>query len=418
MVYDSAAFWARADKYVMNTGAPFSPLIITKGHGSYIYDVNGKKMLDFTSGQMSGSLGHSHPEIVEVISKYIATLDHTNSQMVPIEVVDLAESLANLLPGKLEKSFFLSTGSESVEAAVKIAKCATRKFEIISFSASYHGVTQGVASLTHAMGRKHASPIMPGTFAFPAPIAGRSPFRKADGGYDWETEMDFGWAMIDAQSVGSLAAFVFEPILSAGGIIEPPEGYLKRMCFECRRRGMLVIADEAQTGLGRTGYMFGFQRDDIIPDVLALSKSLGCGIALSSVSTTAEIADLAMQGGFMWVTTHQNDPLPAAVGCKVLEIVQRDDAPKLARERGNQLREGLLLLKEKYWCVGELRGRGLLQGMEILSDAVHKAQSSVLGIAVCNKAEEFGLSCQVMPSAISGGLFRFAPPYYGVGRGD
>ncbi|EXJ82962.1 2,2-dialkylglycine decarboxylase (pyruvate) [Capronia epimyces CBS 606.96] len=410
MVYDTTNFWSRADKYVMNTGAPFLPTVITRAEGTMLYDVDNKAIIDFTSGQMSASLGHCHPEITEVVKKYAGEIDHTNSQMISMPVVDLAESLAQLLPAPLEKSFFLSTGSESVEAAITIAKRASGKFEIVAFSSSYHGVTHGVASATYCMGRKHASPIMPGQLAFPAPNASSSPFRKPDGSYDWETEMSFGWSMIDQQSVGSLAAFVFEPILSAGGILDPPKGYLKRLSIECKRRGMLLIADEAQTGLGRTGYMFGCQRDEIVPDILALSKSLGCGLALSSVSTTAEIARLAAEHGFIWVTTHQNDPLPAAVGCKVLEIVRRDDLPRRAMERGNQLREGLLRLKDKYWCVGEIRGRGLLVGMEVLSDPIAKTQSAELGVMVCEKALQLGLSCQIMAIPGAAGLFRIAPP--------
>ena len=131
--------------------------------------------------------------------------------------------------------------------------------------------------------------------------------------------------MIDQQPVGSFAAFIFEPILSAGGILEPPEGYIKRMCAECRKRGMLIIADESQTGLGRTGDIFAFQREDVVPDIVTLSKTIECGLPGASVSTTAEIARVVLERGFLWVTTHLNDPLMAAVGSKVIEIVLRDD---------------------------------------------------------------------------------------------
>ncbi|OQU96571.1 Fungal specific transcription factor domain-containing protein [Cladophialophora immunda] len=409
--YDPQTFWSRADKYLMNTGAPYTPVIITKAKGTYIYDANGREIIDFTSGQMSASLGHSHPEIVEVVKKYVGELDHLNSTILSPPVVDLATKFAQILPAPLEKSYFLSTGSESVEAAINIAKRATGKFEIVAFSASYHGSTQGAASATYCMGRKHGSPVIPGQLGFPAPHGASSPFRNLDGSYDWETEMDYGWTMIDAQSVGSLAAFVAEPILSAGGIIEPPKGYLKRLATECWKRGMLFIADEAQTGLGRTGDMFAFQRDEgLVPDILALSKSLGCGLALSAVSTTAEIAERAVANGFLWVTTHQNDPLPAAVGCKVLDIVQRDGLVQAARDRGHQLREGLLRLKSQYWCIGELRGRGLLQGIEIIADPITKAQSSELGLAISTEALKLGLSCQIVSLPRASGIFRVAPP--------
>ena len=156
---------------------------------------------------------------------------------------------------------------------------------------------------------------MPGQLAFPAPYAYRSPFKKADGSYDWETELEFGLSMIDRQSVGSLAAFIMEPILSTGGILEPPKGYLKRMSEECKKRGMLLILDEAQTGVGRTGKMFAYEHEEeFIPDILALSKTLGCGLPLASVTTTAEIERGCKEAGFLWLTTHLNDPLTAAVG--------------------------------------------------------------------------------------------------------
>ncbi|KAI8714044.1 hypothetical protein NCS52_01123700 [Fusarium sp. LHS14.1] len=405
-----STFWTRADKYLMSTGVPYSPVVITKAQGTRLYDANGRKILDFTSGQMSSLLGHSHPEIVQVVKEYVAELDHLLSNMITHPVVNLAERLARVLPAPLEKSFFLNTGSESTEAAIKMAKLYTGKFEIVAFSASYHGLTQGSGSATFSAGRKNGGPTMPGQLAFPAPYAYRSPFRNADGSYDWETELEFGWSMIDRQSVGSLAAFIMEPILSTGGILDMPEGYLKRMSEECKKRGMLLLMDEAQTGVGRTGQMFAFENDRVIPDILALSKTLGCGLPLASVSTTAEIADGCKKAGFLWLTTHLNDPLTAAVGDKVLEIVERDGICQKATERGAQLRAGLLKLQKKYWCIGDVRGRGLLQGVEIISDPKTKAPGSDLGRKVSDKAMELGLSCNIVNLPGMGGVFRLAPP--------
>ncbi|KAJ6031187.1 hypothetical protein N7540_001919 [Penicillium herquei] len=406
----TSAFWAKTNKYLMSTGVPFSPVIITKAQGTRLYDASGRSILDFTSGQMSSLLGHSHPEIVETVQQYVSQLDHLLSNMITHPVVDLAERLAKIVPAPLEKSFFLNTGSESTEAAIKLAKLYTGNFEIVAFTASYHGLTQGSGSATYSAGRKRGGPVLPGQLAFPAPYAYRSPFRKADGSYDWETEMDFGWSMIDRQSVGSLAAFIMEPILSTGGILDPPEGYMKRMFAECKKRGMLVIMDEAQTGVGRTGQMFAFERDGVVPDILALSKTLGCGLPLASVTTTVEIERGCTEAGFLWLTTHLNDPLTAAVGNKVLEIVERDNVCKRATERGAQLREGLIKLQEKYWCIGDVRGRGLLQGIEIISDAQTRAPGSELGQAVSDRAMACGLSCNIVNLPGMGGVFRLAPP--------
>ena len=404
------AFFSRADKYLMSTGVPFSPVVITKALGTRLYDANNRQILDFTSGQMSSLLGHSHPEIVQVVREYVAELDHLLSNMITNPVVDLAQRLAGVLPAPLEKSFFLSTGSESTEAAMKMAKCYTGNFEIVAFAASYHGLTQGAGSATYSAGRRRGGPCMPGQLAFPAPYAYRSPFKNPDGSYDWETEIEFGWSMIDRQSVGSLAAFIMEPILSTGGILDLPEGYLPRMVAECKKRGMLVIMDEAQTGVGRTGRMFAFEHDGIVPDILALSKTLGCGLPLASVSTTAEIERGCKEAGFLWLTTHLNDPLTAAVGNKVLEIVERDNICKCAAERGAQLRQGLVKLQEKYWCIGDIRGRGLLQGIEIISDVKTRAPGSHLGQIVSDRAMTRGLSCNVVNLPGMGGVFRLAPP--------
>ncbi|EEP81811.1 2,2-dialkylglycine decarboxylase [Uncinocarpus reesii 1704] len=408
---DASAFWSKANRYLMKTGLTFSPAVITKAQGCHIYDLEGRKIIDFTSGQMSSLLGHSHPEIVQVVQKYAAELDHLLSNMISPPVVDLAERLARLLPPSLEKSFFLNTGGESIEAAIKIAKCYTRKFEIVAFSASYHGLTQGAVSATYSVGRKYGGPVAPGQLSFPAPYAYRSPFRKPDGSYDWETEMDYGWSMIDRQTVGSLAAFVMEPILSTGGILELPKGYLSRMSHECKKRGMLVIMDEAQTGVGRTGQMFAFQHEDgFVPDILCLSKTLGCGLPLSSISTSADIEKGANDAGFLWLTTHYNDPLPAAVGNKVLDIVERDHICQRAAERGEQLFQGLLALQRKYWCIGDVRGRGLLQGIEIISDPATKASGAALGQTVSDRALELGLSCNIITYPGMGDVLRLAPP--------
>lgn len=405
-----STFWANSGKYLMYTGVPFSPSIIVKAQGCKLYDIQGREILDFTSGQMSSLLGHSHPEVVEVVRHYVGELDHLLSNMITPPVIELAQRLAKFLPAPLEKSFFLNTGSETTEAAIKMAKCYTGKFEIVAFSASYHGLTQGSGSATYSAGRKNGGPAMPGQLAFPAPYSYRSPFRKADGSYDWETELEFGWSMIDRQSVGSLAAFIMEPILSTGGILVPPKGYLKRMSLECKKRGMLLIMDEAQTGVGRTGQMFAFEDDELVPDILALSKTLGCGLPLASVSTTAEIERGCKQAGFLWLTTHLNDPLTAAVGSKVLEIVERDDIPRRAAERGAQLQAGLLKLQERHWCIGDVRGRGLFQAIEIISDAKTKAPGPELGQKVSDRALKLGLSCNVVNLPGMGGVFRLAPP--------
>ena len=317
-------FWRDAEQHVVRYGASFVPRIIQRAKGSYVYDETGTAILDFTSGQMSSVLGHSHPDIVATVSAAAATLDHLYSGMLSGPVVELATALSATLPATLNKVLLLSTGAESNEAAIKMAKLYTGSYEIVSFDRSWHGMTSGAASATFSAGRRGYGPPMPGNLTLPTPNAYRSPFRRTDGSYDWESELEYGFAMVDAQSSGSLAACLVEPILSSGGIIEPPQGYLGRLKEMCVERSMLLIADEAQTGIGRTGTMYAFERDGIVPDLLTLSKTLGAGLPVAAVVTTAEIESLCHERGFLFFTTHVSDPLAAAVATTVLSVVERD----------------------------------------------------------------------------------------------
>lgn len=192
-------------------------------------------------------------------------------------VISLAKRLTSLTPPGLDKAFFLSTGGESNEAAIRLAKFYTGKFEIVGLASSWHGVTSGAIAAQYHAGRAGYGPNMPGNLALPTPNAYRSIFRHADGSYDWQTELNYGFELIDKQSCGSLAALILEPILSSGGMLVLPPGYLKAVKQHCEQRGMLLIIDEAQTGIGRAGDMFAFQHfaedEGVVPDILTLSKT-------------------------------------------------------------------------------------------------------------------------------------------------
>ena len=205
-----------------------------------------------------------------------------------------------------------------------------------------------------------------------APNAYRPRFVDADGDLDWQTELDDAFDLIDRQSSGGLAAFIAEPILSSGGMLDLPLGYLAALHGRCRERGMLLVLDEAQTGIGRTGTTFAFDRDGVVPDILTLSKTLGAGLPLAAVLTTDEIEQQAHERGFLFYTTHVSDPLPAAVGLKVVEVVLRDRLAHRAAAAGARLRAGLRELHDRYECVGDVRGRGLLVGVEIVADKESK----------------------------------------------
>ncbi|MCU0260167.1 MAG: aspartate aminotransferase family protein [Ilumatobacteraceae bacterium] len=399
----------RAHRHLVRYGATWAPFIAERAAGSWVADATGRKVLDFTSGQMSSILGHSHPEIVEVVTEMIGRLDHLFSGMLSRPVIDLAETLGGLAPG-LTKVLLLTTGAESNEAALRMAKAATGGWEVVGFAQSWHGMTGAAASATYSAGRRGHGPAHVGSMAVFAPNTYRPRFTHADGSLDWRTELDDAFDLLDRQSAGAPACFIAEPILSSGGILELPPGYLAALQARCHERGMLLVLDEAQTGMGRTGSMFAFERDGIVPDVLTLSKTLGAGLPLAAVLTTDEIEQRAHEAGFIFYTTHVSDPLPAAVGLKVVELVLRDHLAERAVEAGGRLLAGLAELRERHECVGDVRGRGLLVGLEVVADRESKKPAPELGTAITRRCFELGLSMNIVSMPGMGGVFRIAPP--------
>jgi len=407
---DTTKFWDDAEHHLVRYGAAFVPRIIKRASGSHVYDERGRAILDFTSGQMSSVLGHSHPDVVATVTSAVATLDHLYSGMLSEPVVELAGALAATLPAALTKVLLLTTGAESNEAAIKMAKLFTGRYEIVSFDRSWHGMTSGAASATFSAGRRGYGPPMPGNLTLPTPNAYRSPFRHSDGSHDWRTELEYGFSIVDAQSAGSLAACLVEPILSSGGIIDPPPGYLARLKELCVERDMLLILDEAQTGIGRTGTMYAFQRDGVAPDLLTLSKTLGAGLPVAAVVTTDEIESVCHDRGFLFFTTHVSDPLAASVASTVLTVVERDGLVERADRLGRHLGTRLAALRDEHEQVGDVRGRGLLRGVELVADKVSKAPADDLGARVTAECLERGLHMNIVQLPGMGGIFRIAPP--------
>ncbi|KAK8187521.1 dialkylglycine decarboxylase [Phyllosticta capitalensis] len=415
---DAEALQADADACMLHFGTDFEKDIVTRAQGTSIYTAAGHGMLDWTSGQMSCLIGHGHPEIVATISAHAACLDHLFSGMLSPPAIALGKKLTSLLPDGLDKAFFPSTGGESNEAAIKLAKSYTGKFEIVGLSASWHGVTGVAAGAQYHAGRTGHGPMMPGNLILPAPNSYRSIFRHADGSHDWQTELDYGFSLVDRASCGSLAALIVEPILSSGGMLELPPGWLAAAKRHCDARGMLLIVDEAQTGIGRAGDWFAFSHHHgaadahvVVPDILTLSKTLGNGLPLSAVVTSNAIAQVTRDRSFLFYTTHVNDPLPCAVGLKVLEIVERDNLVAHSAALGLKLQSALRTLQARYGCIGDVRGRGLMAGVEIVADRREtKAGAPDVARAVAERMAAKGLWAQLSTMASFGGVFRLAPP--------
>ncbi|WFG45189.1 aspartate aminotransferase family protein [Pseudonocardia alni] len=383
----------------------FTPGVIARAQGSTVTTEDGRELLDFTSGQMSAILGHSHPEIVATVRDQVGRLDHLYSGMLSRPVLELCERLCASVGGGLDRAMLLTTGAESNEAAIRMAKLVTGRHEIVSFARSWHGMTQAAANATYVAGRAGYGPAAPGNFALPVPDRYRPDLVDDAGELDWRRQLDLGFALIDAQSVGSLAACIVEPVLSSGGVVDLPPGYLAALRDKCHERGMLLILDEAQTGLCRTGDWYAHQRDGVVPDILTLSKTLGAGLPLAAVLTTAAIEQVAHERGFLFFTTHVNDPLPAAVGLTVLDVLTRDRLDLRARELGTLLQDGLRDLARTTGMIGDVRGRGLLVGLELAG-----SDTDALGAAVTARCAELGLHMNIVQLPGMGGTFRIAPP--------
>ncbi|MGE0065746.1 MAG: aspartate aminotransferase family protein [Solirubrobacterales bacterium] len=407
---DDADFWAEAGRHVLRYTSSFSPVIVERAAGSVLHLNDGREVLDFTSGQMSAILGHSHPAITAIVRTASENLSHLFSGMLSRPVVELSRRLAESLPDPLERVLLLSTGAESNEAALRLAKLVTGKHEVVSFSRSWHGMTLGVANATYSTPRRGYGPSVPGNFAIPTPYGYRPDFTDAHGQLDWQEQLEFSFAQIDQESCGSLAACIVEPILSSGGVIVPPRGYLAALQRKCHERGMLLILDEAQTALCRTGAMYAFEAEGFVPDVLTLSKTLGAGLPVAAVITSAEIEQRGHELGYLFFTTHVSDPLAAAVGNTVLDVLEREEMAAQVRVKGAQLAGGLNELKMRHAVIGDVRGRGLMLGLEFVLDPETKAAAPELGAAVTARCLDLGLHVNVVQlGGDLGGTLRLAP---------
>ena len=388
----------------------FAPVTIRRAAGCWIEDVSGRRILDFTSGQICSTVGHNHPRITAAISSCFEGALHLNSWILSEPVLELAARLARLAPEPLDRSILLNTGAESNEFALKLARLYTGRFEVLGLARSFHGLMAGALSVTFQPGpRAGYGPLLPGALALPAPYAYRCPIRHCQGRCDC-TCLEVGFEMVDQQSVGRPAALIAEPVLSSGGVVVPPAGYLRRLRKLCDERGILLVLDEAQTGLGRLGVRFGFESDGIVPDLLTLSKSLGGGIPLAATITSGEIADACVEKGLYHVTSHVSDPLPAQVGLAVLDVIEEEGLVDKARRRGEYLMARLRELQERHEQVGDVRGRGLLVAVELVWDRETKAPATDLGREVTADALQRGLSVNVARSGSTANCLRMAPP--------
>ena len=326
------------NRYLLRHPMRTAPLVPERGEGIYLWDVEGRRFIDFQSGQLCVTLGHSHPEYVQALCDQAQKIIQTGSTFIAPSEVLLAKKMADIAPDPLQKSFFACTGSESNEMALRLVRKYTGRFEVIALMRGYHGQSYGSASITGRGGmlREGYGPMPTGAAFVPPPYAYRCQFCRDD------ACCNLGCAeaaeyVLDTATSGRPAAFFFEPLMSAAGQIVPSREWIQRMVEVCRSRDILMVADEALTCFGRTGRWFAFEHFDFVPDVVTCSKGLGGGVPLCAVLTSAEIADAAVERGFMPFSSHAGDPLLCATGLANLEIVDRDNLVENARRVGGLL---------------------------------------------------------------------------------
>ena len=395
------SFRSRVDK------GNFTGPVLVWGRGSVVRDVNGKEYLDFNSGQMCGALGHNHPRIVQAIRESGETLIHSHMSMFNDREILLAKRLADIVPRPLKKSVFGTSGSDSNEMALGIARRYTGRYEVASPNASFHGMSQSARALTFAGWRAGHGPYEAGNYTFLAPYRYRCSMCAGKPQCDMGC-LNVSFELLDAQSEGGLAAIIVEPLFSAGGVIEPPPGWLSNLRAECDKRGTLLILDEAQTGLAKLGTMWAFEQEGMMPDILTVSKHFGGGVAISAAITTDEIEDRVANSGYVVGHSHSNDPITCNAGIASIDIILEEKLTERARELGEYWNGHLKRLQEDHEIIGDVRGRGLIQGIELVKDRETKEPAYEEGNEIGARCLQNGL---IFSLRRRGSVLRFVPPF-------
>ncbi|WP_088157481.1 aspartate aminotransferase family protein [Achromobacter xylosoxidans] len=402
---------AAAREYLVRYGGDTFPNLFTSAKGAIVRDDTGREILDFTSGQMCATIGHNHPAIVEAVHKAGETAFHFFSGMIPEAVAQLAATVArDWMPAGLSKSIFVNTGSESNEIALRMAKMHKSGFEILAIGGSWHGVTSGAGSVSYASDRKGYGVPPAGVYVMPEPNAYRPYIAGMDAEQSALACLEIGLKMFDMASAGRPAAIIVEPVISAGGVLVPPKSYMQALRQAADARGMLLIFDEAQTAFGRIGYRSGSEYFGITPDIMSVSKTLGGGLPLAAAVTTPAIEQDVHEKGFTFYTSHVSDPLPATVGLAVLDTIQREGLIERARTQGDYLRRGLQELQQRHEAIGDVRGLGLLLGVELVRDRGTREPFHQLGALTTQRCFELGLSMNIRRRPERGSVWRIAPP--------
>jgi 2,2-dialkylglycine decarboxylase (pyruvate) len=406
--------WIERDRAVRIQSRFTFPQVLASGKGSYVFDTDGRQYLDFLAGQVCAVTGHSHPRYAEAIAGQASVLVQRGSAFTDTCQIELAERLARLCPGDLNKSYFACTGSESNEAALRMVKLLTGRHEVVALVRGYHGLTAGSFGVTGLGGifREGYGPMQAGAAFLPPPYVYRCPFKGCDpdGAKCAMTCLDHGLDMLRRTTSDRPAAVFLEVVQSAGGVIVMPEQWLAEIRRLCDEWGALLVIDEAQTGFGRTGKMFAFEHSGVLPDVLTLSKSLGGGLPVSAVVVRDAHAGELERRGYYQSSSHTGDPLLSAAALANLTIIEEEGLVENAEKMGRVLQDGLFEIARAHDIVGDVRGLGLFLGMEIVEGGGSRRASSDLAIAISSNCQAEGLLVGHVPGAVSENIIRLLPP--------
>ena len=341
----------------------YSDIVVERAQGSYLYAQNGRKYLDFTTGIGVTNTGHCHPKVVEAIQQQAAKLIHGQANIVMHKpMLELVEELRSIVHPSIDSFFFSNSGAEAVEGAIKLARAATNRPNIIVFQGSFHGRTVGTMSLTTSktIYRGGYQPLMAGVFVAPFPYAFR---------YGWDAETTSQWCLKELELLlltqtapSETAAILIEPVLGEGGYVVPPKSFLQGLQQTANQHGILLILDEIQTGFGRTGHWFAHEHFDVAPDILTIAKGLASGMPISGVCARSELMKRWTPGSHGG--TFGGNAICAAAAVATIRAMRDENMLENSRQRGEQLMKGLELLQKEFAAFADLRGLGLMVGCE------------------------------------------------------
>jgi len=380
------------------------PLVTDRGHMQYIWDLEGRKYLDFFGGILTISVGHTNPKITSKIKDQVERLQHTSTLYPNEAIVNLAEKLAQIAPGALQQSFFTNSGTEANEAAILLARMATGVYDIVSLRHSYSGGSSLTKSVTAQAAWRKGGVISVGVAHAINPYCYRCPLglKYPDCGVACANDVE---NLIQTGTSGQIAAFMAEPIQGVGGFITPPPEYFKIVFKAVKKYGGLFISDEVQTGFGRTGkHWFGIEHWEVVPDIITCAKGMGNGTPVAATVTTTELA-AGYQGPI--ISTFGGNPVASVAARATIDLIEEEHLLENASTVGSYFRAQLEGLQEKYPLIGDVRGKGLMQGLELVRDRQTKEPAPAATNALLERARENGLL--IGKGGLYGNVIRLSP---------